>query len=199
MLNSSCDRIFKPMKKAFGLFGLSLLLFQVLPAAADARQQIRSIDSSHSQIAMLVDTESLAQSIHNQVNRYRQSQNLPPLVFDETIAEQARAHSINMANINNLSHDGFDNRLQIIKQVIPYGGGAENVAYNMGHARPDDTAIQGWIESPGHNRNMLGNYDLTGIGVAKRGGNYYFTQIFIRKISLVPMSGTVNSSDSISK
>jgi uncharacterized protein YkwD len=181
MLNSSCNQIFKPMKKLLGLFGLSLLLFQALPAAADARATDKVDRFTHPQIAMLVDTESLAQSIHNQVNRYRQSQNLPPLVFDETIAEQARAHSINMANINNLSHDGFDNRLQIIKQVIPYGGGAENVAFNMGHARPDDTAIRGWIKSPGHNRNMLGNYDLTGIGVAKRGGNYYFTQIFIQK------------------
>jgi uncharacterized protein YkwD len=170
------------VKKAFGLFALSLLLFQVLPAAADAPQQLnRSTNSSHAQIAMLIDTESLAQSIHNQVNQYRQSQNLPPLVFDETIAEQARAHSMNMVNIDTLSHDGFDDRVKTIEQVIPYSGAAENVAFNMGHARPDDTAIQGWIKSPGHNRNMLGNYDLTGIGVAERGGNYYFTQIFIRK------------------
>jgi uncharacterized protein YkwD len=187
------------MKKAFGLFGLSLLLFQVLPAAADARQQIGSTNSSHPQIAMLVATESLERSIHNQVNQYRESQNLPRLVFDETIAKQARAHSVNMANINRLSHDGFDDRIQIIKKIVPHGGAAENVAYNMGHARPDNTAIRDWIESPGHNRNMLGNYDLTGIGVAERGGNYYFTQIFIRKISLLPMSGTVNSIDSISK
>lgn len=181
MLNSSYNQIFKPMKKAFGLFGLSLLLFQVLPPAADARQQIGSTNSSHPQIAMLVATESLERSIHKQVNQYRESQNLPHLVFDETIAEQARAHSVNMANINRLSHDGFDDRIQIIKKIVPYGGAAENVAYNMGHARPDDTAIQGWIESPRHNRNMLGNYDLTGIGVAERDGNYYFTQIFIQK------------------
>jgi hypothetical protein len=66
MLNSSYDRIFKLMKKAFGLFGLSLLLFQVLPAAADARQPLnRSTNSSHPRIAMLVDSESLEQSIHN--------------------------------------------------------------------------------------------------------------------------------------
>jgi uncharacterized protein YkwD len=181
MLNSSYDRIFKPMKKAFGLF-VSLLLFQALPAAADARQPLnRSTNSSHHQIAMLVDSESLEQSIHNQVNQYRESQNLPPLELDETISEQARAHSVNMVNIDRLSHDGFDNRVEIIKQVIPYSGAAENVAFNMGHARPDDTAIRGWIKSPGHNQNMLGNYDLTGIGVAERGGNYYFTQIFIQK------------------
>jgi uncharacterized protein YkwD len=170
------------MKKAFGLFSLSLLLFQVLPAAADARQQLdRLTNSSHPRIAMLVDSESLEQSIHNQVNQYRESQNLPPLVLDETISEQARAHSANMVNIDSLSHDGFDDRVEIIKQVIPYSGAAENVASNMGYDRPDDTAIRGWINSPGHNQNMLGNYDLTGIGIAERGGKYYFTQIFILK------------------
>jgi uncharacterized protein YkwD len=171
------------MKKAFGLFGLSLFLFQVLPTAADARQSLnRSTDSSHPQIAMHVDSESLAQSIHNQVNQYRESQNLPPLELDETISDRARAHSVNMVNIDTLSHDGFDDRVEMIREIIPYSSAAENVAYNMGHDRPDDTAIRGWINSPGHNQNMLGNYDLTGIGIAERGGKYYFTQIFIQKM-----------------
>ena len=171
------------MKNVFGLFGLCLLLVQVLPAAADARQKLdRSTNLSDHRIAILVATDALEQSIYNQVNQYRESQNLPPLVFDETIAEQARAHSVNMANLNLLSHDGFSDRVETIKQVISYSGAAENVASNMGYAQPDDTAIQGWIKSPGHNRNMLGNYDLTGIGVAARGGEYYFTQIFIQKM-----------------
>jgi uncharacterized protein YkwD len=121
-------------------------------------------------------------SIHDRVNQYRQSQNLPPLTLDPTISAQARTHSANMANTSRLSHDGFKGRVDAIAKTIAYRGAAENVAYNMGHTSPDDTAVKGWIKSPGHQRNMVGRYDLTGIGVVKNDkGEYYFTQIFIRK------------------
>ncbi len=124
----------------------------------------------------------MEKSIHNQVNQYRQSQNLPPLTFDPTISAQARAHSQAMANISRLSHDGFQTRATALQQTIPYRAVAENVAYNMGHSRPDTTAVNGWVKSPGHQKNMVGEYDLTGIGVAQNSqGEYYFTQIFIRK------------------
>jgi uncharacterized protein YkwD len=121
-------------------------------------------------------------SIHDRVNQYRQSQNLSPLTFDPTISAQARAHSVRMANISRLSHDGFQERVDAVAKTIAYTGAAENVAYNMGYARPDDTAVKGWIKSPGHQHNMVGEYDLTGIGVAQNDkGEYYFTQIFISK------------------
>jgi uncharacterized protein YkwD len=119
---------------------------------------------------------------YNLVNKYRQSKNLPPLVVDPAISAQARAHSANMARTGNLSHDGFHERAESVSQTIVYRKAAENVAYNMGYAQPDLIAIQDWIESPGHNRNMTGPFDMTGIGVTQNAkGEYYFTQIFIRK------------------
>jgi uncharacterized protein YkwD len=129
----------------------------------------------------LIAAGSLEQSIHNQVNQYRQAQNLPPFAFDETIANHARAHSLAMANAGKISHSGFDGRAAAIEQTIPYSSVAENVASNQGYENPDNTAIKGWIKSPGHQRNMVGDFDLTGIGVVERGGSYYFTQIFVRK------------------
>jgi uncharacterized protein YkwD len=129
----------------------------------------------------LIAASSLEQSIHNQVNQYRQAQNLPPLAFDQTIAEQSRAHSAAMANSGRISHNGFDNRAAAIGQTITYSSVAENVASNQGYENPDNTAVKGWIKSPGHQQNMVGNFDLTGVGVVERGGSYYFTQIFVRK------------------
>lgn len=134
--------------------------------------------SSRSKFAM----NPLELSIHARVNQYRQAQNLPPLTFDPTISAQARAHSVKMANTSHLSHDGFKERVDAVAKTIAYRGAAENVAYNMGHTHPDDTAVKGWIKSPGHQHNMVGAYDLTGIGVAQNDkGEYYFTQIFISK------------------
>jgi uncharacterized protein YkwD len=129
----------------------------------------------------LIAANSLEQSVHNQVNQYRRAQSLPPLAFDQTIAEQARVHSAAMANSSRISHNGFDDRAAAIGQTITYSSVAENVASNQGYENPDNTAVKGWIKSPGHQQNMVGNFDLTGIGVVERGGSYYFTQIFVHK------------------
>lgn len=119
---------------------------------------------------------------YNLVNKFRQSKNLPPLALDPAISAQAKAHSERMAKTSTLTHDGFNERVDSVSQTIVYRKAAENVAYNMGYGQPDLIAIQDWIESPGHNRNMTGPYDLTGIGVSQNAkGEYYFTQIFIRK------------------
>jgi len=41
--------------------------------------------------------------------------------------------------------------------------------------------VDGWLNSPGHKKNIEGNFTLTGIGYARdHKGNIYFTQIFSR-------------------
>jgi uncharacterized protein YkwD len=129
----------------------------------------------------LMAASSLEQSVHNQINQYRQARNLSPLAFDQSIAEQARVHSAAMANSGRISHNGFDDRAAAIGQSITYSSVAENVASNKGYENPDNTAVKGWIKSPGHQQNMVGDFDLTGIGVVEQGGTYYFTQIFVHR------------------
>jgi uncharacterized protein YkwD len=120
---------------------------------------------------------SLEISVYHQVNRYRQSLNLPPLVIDPTISAQARAHSEQMARTGSLSH-----RVESAAQKIAYPSAAENIATSRGYRYPDLVAIQGWITSPRHHHHTIGRYNLTGIGVAKNAkGEYYFTQIFVYK------------------
>lgn len=124
----------------------------------------------------------IEQAIYHRVNLYRMSLDLPPLVIDPVICAQARAHSEEMAKTRKMSHDGFRERVESVAQQIPYRSAAENLAVNAGHQVPDEVAVQGWIESPGHHRNMIGRFDLTGISVVQNDkGEYYFTQIFVRK------------------
>lgn len=125
---------------------------------------------------------SLEQSIHQQINQYRQSRNLAPLTLDPRISERARIHSQNMASGRvPFSHEGFEQRVRAIGRAIPYRQAAENVAYNKGYPDPGRQAVQGWIKSTGHRINIEGQYNLTGIGIVKNAkGEYYFTQIFIR-------------------
>jgi uncharacterized protein YkwD len=126
---------------------------------------------------------AMEQAILTQVNAYRQSKGLSPLVNDSRITDQARRHSENMAaGRTPFGHAGFQDRVNAIAKVVPYQGAAENVAYNMGYKDPVTQAVQGWIKSTGHRQNMEGKYDLSGIGVAKNAkGEYYFTQVFIKK------------------
>jgi uncharacterized protein YkwD len=56
------------------------------------------------------------------------------------------------------------------------------VTANMGYENPAREAVESWKNSQGHRNNMLGDYDLTGIGVARNAqGHYFFTQIFLRQ------------------
>jgi uncharacterized protein YkwD len=152
-----------------------------VPAGPTHRAPQVKSDRQSTQIPTLVMSK-LELATYNLVNKYRQSKNLPILIADPAISAQARAHSQTMARTGILSHDGFHERTESVSQTIVYRKAAENVAYNMGYAQPDLIAIQDWIESPGHHINMTGPYDLTGIGVSQNAkGEYYFTQIFIRK------------------
>lgn len=126
--------------------------------------------------------QALEQAVHTQINQYRKSRGLPPLTLDPRISRQAIAHSQAMASGKvPFSHNGFQQRVQAIARLIPYSGAAENVAYNMGYQDPVKQAVQGWIKSAGHRKNIEGKYDLTGIGIAQNAkGEFYFTQIFIK-------------------
>jgi uncharacterized protein YkwD len=128
----------------------------------------------------------LEKTVNQQVNQYRASRKLPPLSVDPRITQQARIHSKNMADGKvKFSHDGFEGRAKAIlsegsANAIPYQSVAENVAYNLGYSDPVRNAVDGWIKSDGHRKNMEGQFNLTGIGIAKNAkGEYYFTQLFV--------------------
>lgn len=140
---------------------------------------------------------TIEENVHQQINQYRQSRKLSSLTFNNTIAQQARIHSERMAaKTVTFSHEGFEKRLQQIKITIPYQQAAENVAYNQGSKDPATAAVQGWLKSPGHLKNIEGNFNLTGVGVSQNTkGQYYFTQIFI-KPSLASTSSVPSSPNS---
>lgn len=114
------------------------------------------------------------------VNEYRQKHGLSRLTMDSNIVIQARQHSQDMANHRMpFGHQDFGKRIaKLRKQIKNSGGGAENVAYNYKTAQ---IVVSQWIKSSGHRRNIVGNYNLTGIGVARdKQGKLYYTQIFLQ-------------------
>jgi uncharacterized protein YkwD len=114
------------------------------------------------------------------VNDHRRSIGLKPLQANSFISSVALEHSRNMlSGKTHFGHDGLRQRIERIgKHVGPVRVGAENVASGPMSARE---VVDGWLHSPGHRKNIEGDFKLTGIGLAKKSnGMIYFTQIFVR-------------------
>lgn len=150
-------------------FLFSLIAFMSLPNTYAASKPDTKKSETAIQNAILVH-----------INEYRKNHRLPPLTMDNHIINEARQHSLDMATHRMpFGHKNFTKRItNLRKQIKNAGAGAENVAYNYKDAR---TVVQQWVRSSGHRRNIVGNYNLTGIGVVRdKHGKLYFTQIFLR-------------------
>jgi uncharacterized protein YkwD len=83
-------------------------------------------------------------------------------------------HSVNMAEGKvPIGHDGFQERMRKVPFFVR--SFAENVAYNHNCGDPVEVAVAGWIQSPGHRKNLLSNSNLCGIAIYRSYGRYYFT------------------------
>lgn len=123
----------------------------------------------------------IEKSVFKMVNQLRAKHQLPPLTSSSFMGSLAREHSIDMASgLIPFGHDGVSQRFNAILKKYPNSTSfGENVAFDEGYANPGEEAVAAWINSPPHLANMLGDYNLTGVGVASNDlGEYYFTQIF---------------------
>ena len=121
---------------------------------------------------------------HALVNEHRRAARLPPLAYSPEIAAIARGHSEAMAaGAVPFGHGGVAGRRRRIARSTPLQGMAENVGVNNAAARRTARmTVAGWLASPGHRANIEGDYDVTGIGIARsREGAWYFTQLFVKR------------------
>lgn len=127
------------------------------------------------------DFTVMQQSILQEVNNYRATKRLKPLQMVPLITEAALKHSRDMGRGRvSFGHDGFDDRMdKIMRKIDNANACAENVAFGKFTAQE---VVKRWIQSPGHRKNIEGNYNMTGIGVVRGKDGYpYFTQIFINQ------------------
>lgn len=151
---------------------LGLFIFMSFTFLACETEDIEDTGDNYEMAAMELE-------LHDLINDYRKSINKSELTWDKTIAKKSREHSINMANgTTDFGHDGFSERVDEIRAEIGGGAAAENVAYNYTDA---EGALNQWLNSSGHKKNIEGDYTHAGIGIAKNGNEIYYTQIFLKK------------------
>ena len=101
------------------------------------------------------------------VNGSRAAHGVRPLKLSEKISRRAHRHSMRMARSRTLSHSCVS---------CHYRRAAENV----GMGRSVKRVHQMLMSSSSHRSNILGgSFGRVGIGVVKRGGRVWVTQIFV--------------------
>lgn len=106
----------------------------------------------------------------------------PAVRWNAQLHQAAQQHSIDMANRNFFSHTGSDNT-RVAERVDATGYSWQRVGENIAAGQPTaEEALQGWLDSPGHCRNLM-NPDFADIAVACVTGestqfNTYWTNVF---------------------
>lgn len=105
-----------------------------------------------------------------------------PLQWDCTVAESAQIHSDDMGRNNFFDHDGSDGSSagdRLARVGYRFRSWGENIAAGQ---RDVDSVMRGWLDSPGHCRNIMSPRQAEfGLGYAE-GANTeysrYWTQVF---------------------
>src|SRR5216117_3210722 len=125
--------------------------------------------------------------IFDLINAERRHSGLPPLIYNEQLDRMAKIQAENMARFQKMAHTLPSAQLPTLGDRAryvgyPYGRMTENVALGYPNA---ETAVEGWMNSSGHRRNILDEGVVeTGIGVARSSaGGLYYCQVFARRLS----------------
>ncbi|MFC7062210.1 SafA/ExsA family spore coat assembly protein [Halobacillus seohaensis] len=127
--------------------------------------------------------KSLEQQVIDLTNQKRSENGLSALRADWELSRVARYKSKDMENKGYFSHESptYGSPFQMMSDFnVSYSRAAENIAAGQSTAQE---VVNGWMDSPGHRKNIL-DANLTYIGVGySEGGSYghYWTQMFISK------------------
>lgn len=165
--------------------------------------QSKNIVPIYAEAAVPTELES---QIHILINEERSKTvpNYPVLRFQSTLIEIARTYSQYLYDNNHFDHidlEGNGPSDRVIAKGIEYTLVAENLykAENIPERQISNSAVEGWINSDGHYRNMKSFTSFTGIGVYARNGLYYVTQLFVEASEIDMKSvGLVYDNDNFS-
>ncbi len=126
------------------------------------------------------------QEIWRLTNLERLKEGLPPLLYDEGLADLARLHSRHMLNYGFFAHKDHlgdmvsDRKNKYYPQLIVSSIG-ENLArfFNSKKTYTPQEFVTGWMNSPEHRKNMLDkDYTHLGVGVVNHEERLIATQNF---------------------
>jgi uncharacterized protein YkwD len=136
----------------------------VPPAKPKGSPNVQAVEPSH-----------LVEQVVEAHNARRAKAGLGPLVSNSLLEASAVEQARDMAERQKMSHKGSDGSSpfeRMKRHGYNFVAAAENVAYGFDDV---DSVMTGWIKSPGHRRNILGNFSEIGVGraIARDGASYW--------------------------
>ncbi len=137
--------------------------------------------------SIIVNTASIERIAFDLLNKKRVENGFKQLEWSEDVAKIARQHSQDMAEFKYFGHRGLDDSMVSDRAdrsgLRKWRAIGENIAFNRGYKDPVEVAVQLWLESPSHRRNLLkSDWSESAVGIAVAAdGSYYFTQVFLTR------------------
>jgi len=114
--------------------------------------------------------EAAEQQLFQAINRDRAANGLPPLKWDEALANAARQHAEAMAAQKAISHT-LPGELSLPSRVTRAGARFSWLSENIAAGPNAENISEQWMQSPNHRANLLdADMDTIGAGAAERNG-----------------------------
>ena len=109
------------------------------------------------------------------INSTRQSNGLGPLEIDGGLRSHARNHTQDMIDAGEIFHSSEG-------ELIASGGtGWDKIGENVGRGQSPTSLHEAFMDSAGHKKNILGDYNYVGIGTGSSNEYLYVTVVFMKK------------------
>jgi uncharacterized protein YkwD len=121
------------------------------------------------------------------LNRERTAQGLAELQWDNALFKAARQHALRMVNLNMLEHQ-LPSEPKLEERLAEAGARFGAIAENIAIGSNPQTIHAGWMDSPGHRKNIL-DPRLTSVGIAAvRGtGGLFAVQDFSQSVAILSL------------
>jgi hypothetical protein len=122
--------------------------------------------------------ESPEQQVFELANADRAQQGMPLLKWDPALAQAASEHAELMAQQPALSHQ-YPGEPDLVARAGAAGAHFRSIAENVALAPTPQALEKEWMNSAPHRANLLNpTMNVMGVGLVKRGGNYYAVEDF---------------------
>ncbi|HUF17120.1 MAG TPA: CAP domain-containing protein [Thermoanaerobaculia bacterium] len=122
--------------------------------------------SGNRDIVRTSNNASDSQAIVDEMNRYRRHGGQPPLRLNERLSLAAGDRVDDMFTkgyFNHVAPDGLQPFIWLPRRGYRYAAAGENLASGYQSA---EALVRGWMSSPSHRANILGNYEEVGLASA---------------------------------